>query len=133
MVILWIGYLASMFTRFAISRKREYMADAGAIEMTKNPEGMMRALMRISGRDRIPETTEDIAFMCIENTKPFLGLFATHPPIDKRIEAISQTTGTPVPSIQPRAPKEEQISNEPQQNPWLTRSRGFRQKQNPWT
>ena len=128
-VILWLGYLASLLMRFALSRRREYMADAGAVEMTKNPEGMMRALMRISGRDRIPETTDDIAMMCIENHVPFLGVFATHPPIEKRIQAISQVTGTSVPDsaslppigkeerIAPRADKEKRV------NPWLIRGR----------
>lgn len=131
-LILWIGYMATIFTRFAISRRREFMADAGAVQMTKNPEAMMRALMRISGRDRIPETTSDVAIMCIENTMPFLGLFATHPPVDRRIKALSLMTGTPVPSISPVADRAEQISNEGG-NPWLSRTRPFRQRHNPWT
>lgn len=98
-IVLWIGYMATMFTRFALSRSREYMADAGAVELTKNPEAMMRALLRISGRDQISAESADIAMMCIENRSRFLGLFATHPPIEKRVEAISRTTGTPVPAL----------------------------------
>ena len=130
-VILWLGYLASLLMRFALSRRREYMADAGAVEMTKNPDAMMRALMRIAGRDRIPETTDDIAMMCIENHVPFLGVFATHPPIDKRIRAISAVTGTPVPdsaSLPPVA-KQERFSQRKRErmdqrvNPWLIRGR----------
>jgi heat shock protein HtpX len=133
LVILWAGYLATILTRFAISRRREYMADAGAVDMTKNPDAMMRALMRISGRGHIPETTGDIAFMCIENSKPFMGLIATHPPIQKRIEALSMMTGEPIPVLSPRAPKEEQISNnERPANPWITRERGYRKNRNPW-
>lgn len=97
--ILWLGYIATMFTRFALSRRREYMADAGAIELTKNPEAMMRALMRIAGKDRIPHASGDIALMCIENRQPFMGLFSTHPPIDERIKIIAETTGTPIPDI----------------------------------
>ena len=130
MAILWLGYFASLFMRFAVSRRREYMADAGAIAMTKNPDAMMRALMRISGRDRIPETTDDIAMMCIENHVPFLGLFATHPPINKRINAISEITGNPVPELSslPPIPKAERLSDSKpkRQNPWLTRGRGYR-------
>lgn len=106
------------------------MADAGAIEMTKNPDAMMRALMRISGRDRIPETTDDIAMMCIENHVPLLGLFATHPPIDKRIRAISEVTSTPIPDPANLAPIEKQHSftandrdKENRPNPWLIRQR----------
>ncbi|MBL4590098.1 MAG: M48 family metallopeptidase, partial [Alphaproteobacteria bacterium] len=78
--VLWVGYMATLFTRFALSRKREFMADAGAVELTKNPEAMMRALMRIAGMDRMKQTSADIQMMCVENTVPFLGMFKTHPP-----------------------------------------------------
>jgi len=129
-VILFVGYLLTLFTRFAISRKREYMADAGAVQLTKNPEAMMRALQRIAGRDRIPETTDDIAMMCIENHKPFMGLFATHPPIEKRIRALSQTTGTPAPkiSLPPVERTKRFLEKRAQGNPWLPRNRGYRRR-----
>ena len=129
-IILWLGYLATLLMRFALSRRREYMADAGAIEMTKNPDAMMRALMRIAGRDRIPETTDDIAMMCIENHVPFLGLFATHPPIEKRIQTISTVTNTPVPAVSNLPPIEGGKSfsghikgKRHRKNPWLIRQR----------
>ncbi len=125
-LVLWIGYIATLFTRFAISRNREYMADAGAVKLTKNPEAMMRALMRISGRADIPETTDDIAMMCIENANPFLGMFATHPPIEKRIRALSEITNTPIPQLSiPPASKAERFNTE-FKNPWLVRERGKR-------
>ena len=128
--ILWLGYVATLFTRFAISRKREYMADAGAVQLTKNPEAMMRALQRISGRDRIPETTDDVAMMCIENAKPFMGMFATHPPIEKRIRSLSETTGAPIPqtSLPPAERTERFLKDRARGNPWLTRHRGKRRK-----
>ena len=127
-LILWLGYMLTLFTRFAISRKREYMADAGAVQLTKNPEAMMRALQRIAGRDHIPETTGDIAMMCIENHKPFLGLFATHPPIEKRIRALSETTGAPIPqiSLPPAERTKRFLQQRSQGNPWLSRNRGSR-------
>jgi len=127
---LWLGYVLTLFTRFAISRGREYMADAGAVQLTKNPEAMMRALMRISGRDKIPETTDDIAMMCIENASPFMGLFATHPPIEKRIQSLSKTTNTPVPQISlPPASHDERFGDgNGVRNPWLVRRRGPRKK-----
>lgn len=111
-VILWLGYFATLLMRFALSRRREYMADAGAIAMTKNPTAMMSALQRISGNDHIPETTDDIAMMCIENRKPFMGMFATHPPIDARIQAISAVTNTPIPETTPQRPSRNK-------NPWI--------------
>lgn len=132
MAILWVGYIATLFTRFALSRRREFMADAGAIQLTKSPEAMMRALMRIAQRDAIPDVTGDIAMMCIENSRPFLGMFATHPPIETRIRAISETTGTPIPALPDthRAPDTERFSAPQQNNPWLTRDRPLRNKQN---
>jgi heat shock protein HtpX len=134
LAVLMIGYAASLLARFALSRRREYMADAGAVEMTKNPEAMMRALLRISGRDRIPEAPDDIALMCIENSAPFLGLFATHPPIEARVKAISEITRTPVPVLGPHEPAaydsrfQPPASAHPQ---WLTSLRHGRVG-NPW-
>ncbi len=130
LAILWLGYFATLFMRFALSRRREYMADAGAIQMTRNPDAMMRALMRISGRDQIPEATADIAFMCIENTAPFMGLFSTHPPIDKRIQAISVSTGSQIPDTLP--PVSENALSGNRKDAWLPRDRHFRKKRNPW-
>ena len=132
--ILVVGYIASLLARFALSRSREFMADAGAVELTRNPEAMMRALLRISGRDRIPQATDDIALMCIENSVPFMGLFATHPPIETRIRALSQTTGTPVPVLPPHAPAMPGLRF---QNPgdrapdWLNRTNA-KHRRNPW-
>jgi heat shock protein HtpX len=132
--VLWLGYMASLLMRFALSRRREFMADAGSVELTKNPDAMMRALMRIAGRERIPGGTDDIAMMCIENSKAFLGMFATHPPIEARIRAISEVTNTPAPhemSLPPvrkgdsfsASQRDESRSNNTRQNPWITRSR----------
>lgn len=98
--ILGAGYAITTLTRFAISRRREFMADAGAVELTKNPDALMRALLRISGADRIPDATQNIAMMCIENTQSFLGVFSTHPPMQARLRAISEATQTPVPEIE---------------------------------
>lgn len=137
-VVLWVGYLATMFTRFALSRSREYMADAGAVELTKNSEGMMRALLRISGKDAIPKVAGDIAMMCIENRQPFMGLFATHPPIEKRIQALSEFTDTPIPEIKAgsRADDQARFKEPDHNNPpsWATLAAKQKHggKKNPW-
>ncbi len=102
--ILWVGYMATLFTRFALSRRREYMADAGSVKITKNAEAMIRALQRISGRSRLPGAPADVHMMCIENAVPFLGLFATHPPIEARIRTLAEMTHTDVPGEAPRNP-----------------------------
>lgn len=127
-IILWIGYMATLFMRFAISRRREFMADAGAVKLTKNPEAMMRALLRIQGMDNMPNTPADIDMMCIENAQPFLGLFATHPPIAARVKTLSEMTNTPIPTLVSEAPHLHPTLQEPQsrRNPW-----GIRK--NPWS
>jgi heat shock protein HtpX len=114
-LVLYVGYLATMFTRFALSRRREYMADAGSVEITHRPESMMKALQRIAGHDHMPHATADVALMCIENSQPFLGLFSTHPPIEARIEAIAALTRTAIPQ---EAPAPAPTAPNPR-NPWL--------------
>jgi heat shock protein HtpX len=89
------GYFFSLLLRFAISRKREFMADAGAAEMTKNPRALASALRKISGDPKIESVTrEDVAQLFIEHPLSkkggFSNLFATHPPIKKRIEILEQ-------------------------------------------
>jgi heat shock protein HtpX len=136
LAVLWVGYIATLFMRFALSRRREYMADAGAVQMTKNPDAMMRALMRIAGMDAVPAMPGDIQMMCIENRVPFMGLFATHPPIESRIRVISETTGTPVPAVLPkmRAGGDERFQTPAAdgRDNWLTRGRFGRKSNNPW-
>ncbi len=130
-IILWIGYLATLLMRFALSRRREFMADAGAVEMTKNPQAMMRALMRIAGRDHVPAMPGDVAQMCIENSKPLMGAFSTHPPIDARISTISIMTGEPIPDLPHAGPADKSDRLDTQRdprNPWITRRRGQRKK-----
>lgn len=94
-----LAYFLSFLFKLSLSRRREYMADSGAVEMTRNPEGLARALEKISGRSHVEEIKSgDLQQMYIEN-KPnnsesmgFLGglggLFSTHPPIEKRIDFL---------------------------------------------
>jgi heat shock protein HtpX len=137
-VILGIGYFASMFARFAISRRREYMADAGAVQMTRNPDAMMRALIRISGAADIPKMPDDVRAMCFENKHAFLGLLATHPPITSRVQAISEYSGLPVPNLRPklRADDNDAFARPAQpgeRDNWTTRQRfSGRRNKNPW-
>ncbi len=88
MVIFAVGYLFAILIRFALSRRREYLADAGAVQLTKKPEAMISALEKIAGNAKMESVTPDIAQMCIENPPSFTSIFATHPPIEKRIEAL---------------------------------------------
>jgi len=135
LAVLGVGYLASLLARFAISRNREFMADAGAVQITKNPEAMMRALLRISGAADIPAAPADIKAMCFENRQAFMGMFATHPPIEDRIRTIASYSGIPVPDLKPKisAPESDAFGRpaEPRDN-WTTRQRFKGRRNNPW-
>ncbi|WP_425409207.1 M48 family metallopeptidase [Hyphococcus sp.] len=87
-----IAYLLALVIRFSLSRKREYLADAGAAELTRNPDAMISALKKISGRSSV-EAPNDVQQMMVENTHAFAGVFATHPPMEKRIEALVNFAG----------------------------------------
>ena len=93
-----VAYLLSILLRFGISRKREYLADAGAADMTKKPHALANALRKIS-EDPYIEAVEsrDVAQLFIGNPKPSAhksaswdNMFATHPPIEKRIALLDQ-------------------------------------------
>ena len=93
-IIIALAYLFAVLIRFTLSRKREYMADAGAVELTKNPDAMIRALEKISGKAGLNHVPDEIREMAIHNPRVGLaGAFATHPPIEKRIEAIVKYGG----------------------------------------
>ena len=93
-VIIAIAYLFAMLIRFTLSRKREYMADAGAVELTKDPDAMIRALEKISGKAGLQNVPDEIGEMALHNPRVGIaGAFATHPPIEKRIDAIVKFGG----------------------------------------
>ena len=95
-----IGYLLSTIFRFAISRQREYMADAGSAQMTRNPLALASALEKISADPQIEAVQRrDVAQLFIENPQVKTSksgssssgsLFMTHPPIEKRIAVLKQ-------------------------------------------
>lgn len=87
-----IAYLLALVIRFALSQKREYLADAGAVDLTRNPDAMIGALQKISGRSAV-DAPPDVRQMMVENRARFAGVFATHPPIDKRIKALVAYAG----------------------------------------
>jgi heat shock protein HtpX len=90
-----VGYLLSTIFRFALSKKREFMADAGSAMLTKNPLALASALEKISIDSRIEAVSrEDVAQLFIDNPRDkklsMTSIFATHPPIEKRIELLRQ-------------------------------------------
>lgn len=100
--ILILAWFFSVVIRFALSRSREYLADAGAVELTKNPDAMISALLKISGRADIPGVPSGVMDMCIENDPGDIAdIFSTHPSISKRINALQSYAGGVMP---PRPP-----------------------------
>lgn len=96
-----IAYFLSFLFKMALSRKREYLADAGAVEMTRNPLALASALRKISGNSKVEDVkSKDVKSMFIDNSPSedesmglFGGvenLFSTHPPIMKRIQVLEQ-------------------------------------------
>jgi heat shock protein HtpX len=80
--------------RFALSRKREFLADAGAVELTKNADAMIGALRKIEGRSEI-EAPSQVQEMFLDHPRAagLAGLFATHPSIDDRVAALVRYAG----------------------------------------
>jgi heat shock protein HtpX len=110
--LIALAWLLSIVIRFALSRRREYLADAGAIELTKNPDAMITALRKIENRGELEGATSAVMEMCVDNPRSgFADLFATHPSIDDRVAAIVRFAGGhdpgPIALPEPDAPQEE--------------------------
>src|SRR6202158_4156716 len=92
--LIALAWILSIVIRFALSRKREYLADAGSVELTKNPDAMISALRKIEGRGELQGATSAVMEMCIDNPREgFSNVFDTHPPVDARIAAVVQFAG----------------------------------------
>ena len=98
-VLAAISYFFTLLTRFAISRKREYMADAGGAELCGNPLALASALRKISGDTGLGDVDrEDVAQLFIVRPQEFASgfttmigkLFSTHPSIESRIAYLEQ-------------------------------------------
>jgi len=93
-VVIAIAWFLSVVIRFALSRSREFLADAGAVELTKNADAMIGALRKIENRGELAGATSAVMEMCVDNPRSgFADLFATHPSIDSRVEALVRYAG----------------------------------------
>jgi hypothetical protein len=97
LIIMAVGYVGVFFGKLiksAVSRQREFLADASAVQFTRNPSGLARALKKIStlkaGSRILNVRAEEASHLFFSNglKKAFLGLLATHPPIEERIRRI---------------------------------------------
>jgi len=107
MVVAW---LLSQVVKLALSRSREYLADAGSVELTKNPDAMITALRKIEGRGELAGATSAVMELCLDNPRQgFADLFATHPSVPSRVEALVKFAGghDPGPLAPPQVPEAE--------------------------
>jgi heat shock protein HtpX len=98
-VMALLSPLIAQLIKLAISRNREFLADASAVAMTKNPQGMISALQKL-GKDREPLEAANKATAHLYVTNPlknlkggvgmFSKMFMTHPPINERISSLEQ-------------------------------------------
>jgi Zn-dependent protease with chaperone function len=98
LVLLLIGYIGVFFGRLiqaAVSRQREFLADASSVQFTRNPGGITGALKKIGGLSEIGSRirhahAEELSHMFFGNgvSEPFIGLLETHPPLEERIRAF---------------------------------------------
>jgi heat shock protein HtpX len=92
--------------RLSLSRRREYLADAGSVELTKNPDALISALLKIAKNPDVPHVPSEVRQMFIENSPSGFdvgGLFATHPPIARRIQVLEELGGHPPDGPDPKS------------------------------
>jgi heat shock protein HtpX len=126
LVLVAIAWVLSIVIRFALSRRREFLADAGSVELTKNPDAMIGALRKIEGRGDLQGANSAVMEMCVDNPREdFADLFDTHPPVDARVAALVKFAGghDPGPLALPPpndgAPQAEgEAAPAPGQGPW---------------
>jgi heat shock protein HtpX len=121
-VLCWV---VALVIRFALSRQREYLADFGSVELTKDPDAMISALRKIEGRGEIPGANSAVMEMCIDNPREgFSNIFDTHPSVDARVAALVKFAGGHDPgplALEAPGPSDDggEVANEPPASgPW---------------
>lgn len=93
LVVVVLAPIAASLAQMALSRNREYLADAGAVELTRNPRGLISALEKISNAEPMKEADPSSAALYISNPikkESMANLFSTHPPMEERIKRLEQ-------------------------------------------
>ncbi|HEV3501239.1 MAG TPA: M48 family metallopeptidase [Bradyrhizobium sp.] len=126
--LIALAWLLSQLVRLALSRSRELLADAGSVELTKNPDAMISALRKIENRGELPGATSAVMELCLDNPREgFADLFATHPSVDSRVQALVKFAGGHDPGRlalpsdtddAPRGPANDQLPPPRPQGPW---------------
>ena len=119
--LIVVAYVLSFVIRLALSRSRELLADAGSVELTKNPDAMISALRKIEGRGELPGATSAVMEMCIDNPRQGFGeLFDTHPSVDTRVAALVKFAGghDPGPVALPAPTPDAGANDSAEPGPW---------------
>ena len=97
LIFLILSPIISNLIQLAVSRRREYLADATAVQFTRNPDGLISALKKITSDDsKLDVASNSNAYMYIANPFPkkrvqkVSGLFSTHPSVEERVEALEK-------------------------------------------
>ncbi|WP_303231217.1 zinc metalloprotease HtpX [Limosilactobacillus oris] len=95
-LLIILAPLAATIAQMALSRNREYLADAGSVELTRNPHGMISALEKLKEAQPMKHVAPSSSGLYISDPEEngrhrrFSDLFATHPPLDTRIKRLEQ-------------------------------------------
>lgn len=106
-IIGWIGVLLARLIKASVSRQREFLADASAVQFTRQTEGIANALKKIGGFAGGSAITaadpEEVAHMLFGTGSRLRGAFATHPPLGERIRALDPSfSDGDYPAVDPR-------------------------------
>ncbi len=94
MALITAGLVLSQVVKLALSRSREFLADAGSVELTKNPDAMITALRKIENRGELPGATSAVMELCIDNPREgFADLFEPTRRSNSRVKALVQFAG----------------------------------------
>ena len=141
LALIAVAWVLSIVIRFALSRKREFLADAGSVELTKNPDAMISALRKIEGRGELPGAASAVMEMCIDNPREgFSNIFDTHPSVGARVGALVKFAGghdpgplaLPAPAEQSDEGEEASAQAQPQEAQQQEGQQQEAQQQGPW-
>jgi len=106
LAMIALAWGLAVVLRMMLSRNREFLADAGAVELTSDPDAMISALRKVEGNAAMPEVSPQVRALFLEDAgdNALSSLMATHPPIPKRVEALVTYAGGRDPG--PMAPRE---------------------------
>ena len=130
-----LAWVLAVVIRFALSRQREYLADSGSVELTKDPDAMISALRKIENRGELARANSAVMEMCIDNPRVgFSNIFDTHPSVDARCAALVKFAGghDPGPLALDAPPPQGQVEAAPQEGPWGAEPQQAGAPQGPW-